>query len=52
MALLDEFHKGNVDIYILKFAILSLIPKEEDATSMNFFKPISLLNCSLKIFRF
>lgn len=46
----DDFHKGKLDIYRLNFAMLSLIPKEADATTMKKFRPISLLNCSFKIF--
>lgn len=50
MALFDDFYLGKLDIYRLNFAILSLIPKEKDATSMKKFRPVSLLNCSFKIF--
>lgn len=50
MALFNEFHAGRLDIYRLNSAVLSLIPKEKDAISMKKFRPISLLNCSFKIF--
>lgn len=46
----EDFYKGELDIYRLNFAILTLIPKEVDATAMRKFRPISLLNCSFKIF--
>jgi hypothetical protein len=39
-----------LDIYRLNFAVLSLIPKEPDATSMKKFRPISLLNYIFKVF--
>ena len=50
IAMFNDFHKGELDIHRLNFAMLSLIPKEPDATSMKKFRPISLLNCSFKIF--
>lgn len=50
MALFSEFYQGDLDIYRLNFAILTLIPKEKDATSMKKFRPISLLNCSFNFF--
>jgi hypothetical protein len=39
-----------LDLYILNFAMITLIPKENEARSMKKFRPISLLNCSFKIF--
>ena len=45
-----EFYNGDLDIYRLNFAILTLIPKEKHATTMNKFRPISLLNCIFKLF--
>jgi retron-type reverse transcriptase len=37
-------------LYRLNFAFITIIPKEKDARTMNKFRPISLLNCSYKIF--
>ncbi|WVZ69867.1 hypothetical protein U9M48_018590 [Paspalum notatum var. saurae] len=48
--LLNEFHEGRLDIQRLNFAMMSLIPKTEDACNMKNFRPISLINCSFKIF--
>jgi hypothetical protein len=45
-----EFHRGGLDLFRLNFAMLTLIPKVEDAVEMKKFRPISLLNCSFKIF--
>jgi hypothetical protein len=50
MAIFKDFHDGKLDIFTLNFAILTLIPKELDASSMKKFRPISLLNCCFKIF--
>jgi hypothetical protein len=46
----EAFHKGELDLYRLHFAMLTLIPKIENANEMRFFRPISLINCSFKIF--
>jgi hypothetical protein len=46
----EDFHKGELDLYRLNFALLTVIPKVKDARTMNKFRPISLLNCSYKIF--
>jgi hypothetical protein len=35
-----------LDLFILNFACLTLIPKVEEAMEMRNFRPISLLNCS------
>lgn len=50
MAMFDDFYHEKLDIYRLNFAILTLIPKEPNASTMKKFRPISLLNCSFKIF--
>jgi hypothetical protein len=46
----DDFHKGELDLYRLNFALITVIPKEKDSRTMNKFWPISFLNCSYKIF--
>jgi hypothetical protein len=48
--LFDEFYDGKLDLFRLNFAMLTLIPKAKDASEMKLFRPISLLNCSFKIF--
>ena len=50
LALFRDFYFGNLDLYRLNFAVLTLIPKEPDASSMKKFRPVSLLNCIFKIF--
>jgi hypothetical protein len=44
------WHRGELYIYRLNFAMITLIPKEDDAKVMKKFRPISLLNCIFKIF--
>jgi hypothetical protein len=46
----DAFHQGDLVIHRINFADITLIPKENRACTMRKFRPISLLNCSYKIF--
>jgi hypothetical protein len=46
----QDFHGGRLDLFKLNFVMLTLIPKVEDAMDMRNYRPISLLNCSFKIF--
>jgi hypothetical protein len=41
---------GSLDLFRLNFAMLTLIPKVDNASKMKNFRPISLLNCSFKMF--
>lgn len=50
LALFADLYKGELDLYRLKFSLVTLIPKVDDASNMKQFRPISLLNCSFKIF--
>jgi hypothetical protein len=42
----NAWHEDKLDLYRLNFAMITLIPKENEARSMRKFRPISLLNCS------
>jgi hypothetical protein len=50
MEMFEDFFEGRLDLYRLNFALITIIPKEKDSRTMNKFRPISLLNCSYKIF--
>jgi hypothetical protein len=50
MATKHSFYFGDLDLYRINFASVTLIPKEDGACTMKNFRPISLLNCSYKIF--
>ncbi|WVZ50197.1 LOW QUALITY PROTEIN: hypothetical protein U9M48_001474 [Paspalum notatum var. saurae] len=50
MALFDEFHRGNLAIDRLNFGNIILIPKVGDASKIQQYRPICLLNVSFKIF--
>jgi hypothetical protein len=41
---------GGVNITRINYAMIILIPKEEEARILKKFRPISLINCSFKIF--
>jgi hypothetical protein len=46
----NAWHEDKLDLFRLNFTMITLIPKENEARSMRKFRPISLLNCSFKIF--
>jgi hypothetical protein len=50
MEMFEDFFEGSLDLYRLNFTLITIIPKEKDAMTMNKFMSISLLNCSYKIF--
>lgn len=50
IAMFNDFHQDKLDLHRLNFALVTLIPKEEGARSVKKFRPISLINCSFKIF--
>lgn len=50
ISLFDDLHKGNLDLFRLNFARITLIPKVADARGMKNFRPISLINCSFTNF--
>jgi hypothetical protein len=50
MALFKELHEGNLPNFNLNFGIITLLPKQKEATHTKHFRPICLLNVSFKIF--
>jgi hypothetical protein len=50
MSLVRGFEKGDTNIARLNYALITLIPKEEEAKTLKKFRPISLINCSFKFF--
>jgi hypothetical protein len=49
MDLFFDFYDGKLDLFRLNFAMLTLVPKVDNAVEMKNL-PISLLNCNFKIF--
>ena len=50
MWMVKDYENGNLDVSRLNFAIITLIPKVSNAKDLKNFRPISLGNCSVKIF--
>jgi hypothetical protein len=45
-----DWNNGELDLFRLNFSLLTLIPKEHEAKTIQKFRPIALTNCSFKIF--
>ena len=45
-----EFHRGELPLHSLNFGVITLLPKKEDATKVQQYRLICLLNVSFKIF--
>jgi len=50
MKVVKDFEAGHLNLDRLNYAVITLIPKEPEAKLLKKFRPISLLNCSFKIF--
>jgi hypothetical protein len=50
MTLIRRFKNGEINIDMINYAMIILIPKEEEARTLKKYKPISLIDCSFKIF--
>jgi Reverse transcriptase (RNA-dependent DNA polymerase) len=50
MTIIHAFYHNKLDIFKLNLASICLIPKKKDAKLITQFRPISLINCSFKIF--
>jgi hypothetical protein len=50
MELFQEFHNGNLPLYNLNFGTIILLPKSREATRIQQYRLIYLLNVSFKIF--
>jgi hypothetical protein len=50
MALFNDFHEGRLPLFSLNFGIITLLPKQKEATHIRQYRPICLLNVSFKIF--
>jgi hypothetical protein len=50
LALFNEFHQGTLPLHCLNFGIITLLPKKTEATMIQQYRPICLLNVSFKIF--
>ena len=48
MELFEDFHKGKLDVYRLNYGVITLLPKVHDASRIQQYRPICLLNCLYK----
>lgn len=47
--LITYFHSGSINMQSINYSYITLIPKRDSAITPGDFRPISLLNCTLKI---
>ena len=45
-----ELHSSEIPIFSLNFGVITLLPKTQDASRIQQYEPICLLNVSFKIF--
>ena len=50
MAMFAQLQQGDLPLYKLNFGVITLLPKKEDASRIEQYRPICLLNVSFKIF--
>jgi hypothetical protein len=50
MAMFYQLQAGDLPLFRLNFGIITLLPKKEDASRIEQYRPICLLNVSFKIF--
>jgi exonuclease III len=50
MPLFEQLGRGELPLYKLNFGVITLLPKKEDATQIQQYRPICLLNVCFKIF--
>ena len=48
MELFEDFHKEKLDVYRLNYGVITLLPKVQDASRIQQYRPICLLNCLYK----
>ena len=49
MALFQDFHQGNINLFSFNFGMIVLLLKKEDTSRIQEYRPICLLNVSFKI---
>ena len=47
--LIQDFHEGKISLQSINASFITLVPKKDSPLSTNDYKPISLLNCTIKI---
>jgi hypothetical protein len=49
VSLFQDFHAGHLDVSRLNYGIITLLPKNKEATKIQQYRPICLLNCIYKL---
>lgn len=49
MQMFDDFYNQKIDISRINYGIITLLPKVKDASKIQQFRPICLLNCLYKL---
>lgn len=47
--MIQDFYQGNVNLQSINNSYITLIPKKDNHVMPSDFRPVSLLNCSIKI---
>jgi len=50
MQMFHDLHKGDLPLFSLNFGVITLLPKTQEASKIQQYRPICLLNVSFKIF--
>jgi mannosylglycoprotein endo-beta-mannosidase len=50
MAMFAQLRTGELPLFKLNFGVITLLPKKEDASRIEQYRPICLLNVSFKVF--
>ena len=50
MSMFAQLHSGDLPLFRLNFGVITLLPKREDASRIEQYRPICLLNVSFKVF--
>jgi hypothetical protein len=50
LLMFNDWNNDELDLFRLNFSLLTLIPKEADAVTIQTFRPIALTNCSFNFF--
>jgi hypothetical protein len=50
MAMFAQFQCGELPLYKLNFGLITLLPKQEDSSTIEKYHPICLLSVGLKVF--
>jgi hypothetical protein len=50
MLIFNDFHQNKIDLVKINYGVITLLPKSEDASTIQKYRPICLLQVLFKIF--